>query len=138
MKAKQPYDLAVDWYSLGKLILDCHGRDAHAEECAYWESSGLLELIDALLVKEPNKRRGFGEGGTITIYNNISLLLLIITLYYYCYYFYYYYYYYYYYYWESSGLLELIDALLVKEPNKRRGFGEGGTSTIGLYYYSHY
>jgi len=63
MKAKQPYEQSVDWFSLGKLILDCHGRDPYAKECAYWETSGLLELIDALLVKEPTKRRGYGRDG---------------------------------------------------------------------------
>jgi serine/threonine protein kinase len=86
MKAKQPYEQSVDWFSLGKLILDCHGRDPYAKECAYWETSGaatarpppscaagasshleawtgLLELIDALLVKEPTNRRGYGPDG---------------------------------------------------------------------------
>mmetsp|Transcript_922 Transcript_922/g.2867 ORF Transcript_922/g.2867 Transcript_922/m.2867 type:complete len:198 (+) Transcript_922:68-661(+) len=67
MKAKQPYDESVDWYSLGKLILDCHGRDPYSRDCAYWETSGLLELIDAFLVKDPTRRRGYGVDGVRTI-----------------------------------------------------------------------
>ena len=32
MKAKEPYNHSVDWYSLGKLIVDCQGRNPYAEQ----------------------------------------------------------------------------------------------------------
>jgi len=70
MKAKQPYTVSVDWYSLGKLILDCRGREAHADEAAWWEGCGLLELIDGLLVKDPQRRRGCDSKGVRGLQNS--------------------------------------------------------------------
>lgn len=58
MKNKEPYNTSVDWYSLGKLICDCQGRNPYAEGVRFWETSGLLELVDGLLIKDPNKRLG--------------------------------------------------------------------------------
>ena len=46
MKNKEQYNTSVDWYSLGKLILDCQGRNPYAEGAQFWESSGLLDLVD--------------------------------------------------------------------------------------------
>merc|ERR1719446_1288853 len=63
MKAKQPYDTSVDWYSLGRLVLDCHGNDPYAPQCAFWEPSGLLDVIDGLLHKDPTRRLGSGASG---------------------------------------------------------------------------
>ena len=96
MKNKQPYHHSVDWYSLGKLILDfqvarlpthacthgrthtrarartdpdappstcIQGRNPYSEESRFWESSGLLDLLDGLLIKDPDKRLGCGHDG---------------------------------------------------------------------------
>ena len=57
MKAKELYNCSVDWYSLGKLILDCQGRSAHAERVnREWSAAHLDSLVDGLLVKDPTKR----------------------------------------------------------------------------------
>jgi len=58
MKNKEPYHHSVDWYSLGKLIVDCQGRNPYSEETRFWETSGLLELVEGLLQKNPTKRLG--------------------------------------------------------------------------------
>ena len=58
MKNKEPYNQSVDWFSLGKLIIDCQGRNAYAEGAQFWETSGLLDLVDGLLIKDPAKRLG--------------------------------------------------------------------------------
>ena len=60
MKAKEPYNASVDWYSLGKLTLDTHGRSPYSAEGAWREPSGLHELIEGLLVRDPLKRLGCG------------------------------------------------------------------------------
>ena len=67
MKNKEPYNASVDWYSLGKLILDCQGRNPYAEGAQFWESSGLLDLVDGLLIKDPTKRLGCREDGVRSI-----------------------------------------------------------------------
>lgn len=67
MKNKEPYNHSVDWYSLGKLIVDCQGRNPYAEETRFWETSGLLELVEGLLNKNPAKRLGCGEDGVASI-----------------------------------------------------------------------
>ena len=57
MKAKELYNCSVDWYSLGKLVLDCQGRSMHAERVAReWAGARLDELVDGLLIKDPRKR----------------------------------------------------------------------------------
>jgi serine/threonine protein kinase len=57
MQAKQPYNGSVDWYSLGKLILDCQGRSQYGQTVEReWAASGLESLVDGLLVKDPAKR----------------------------------------------------------------------------------
>lgn len=64
MKNKQPYNCSVDWYSLGKLILDCQGRSMYAEETARaWREKRLDSLVEGLLVKDPEKRLGCGPNG---------------------------------------------------------------------------
>jgi tRNA A-37 threonylcarbamoyl transferase component Bud32 len=64
MKAKELYNCSVDWYSLGKLILDCQGRSAHAEKVAReWRSSQLDGLVEGLLIKDPTKRLACTAGG---------------------------------------------------------------------------
>ena len=67
MKAKEPYNHSVDWYSLGKLIVDCQGRNPYAEETRFWETSGLLDLVEGLLHKTPAKRLGCGADGVASI-----------------------------------------------------------------------
>ena len=67
MKAKEPYNHSVDWYSLGKLIVDCQGRNPYAEETRFWETSGLLDLVEGLLHKTPTKRLGCGADGVASI-----------------------------------------------------------------------
>jgi len=67
MKNKEPYNQSVDWYSLGKLIVDCQGRNPYAEETRFWETSGLLELVEGLLNKSPAKRLGCGDDGIASI-----------------------------------------------------------------------
>ena len=57
MQAKEPYNCSVDWYSLGKLILDCQGRSQYGETVAReWGLSGLESLVEGLLVKDPRQR----------------------------------------------------------------------------------
>jgi len=64
MKAKELYNCSVDWYSLGKLILDCQGRSAHAERVnREWSAAHLDSLVDGLLVKDPTKRLACREAG---------------------------------------------------------------------------
>jgi len=64
MKNKEPYNCSVDWYSLGKLILDCQGRSMYAEETSRaWRSSKLDSLVEGLLVKDPTKRLASGSAG---------------------------------------------------------------------------
>jgi len=64
MKAKEPYNCSVDWYSLGKLILDCQGRSAYAETVAVrWAESRLDSLVEGLLIKDPTRRLACGPGG---------------------------------------------------------------------------
>jgi len=67
MKNKEHYNQSVDWYSLGKLILDCQGRNPYAEGAQFWETSGLLDLVDGLLIKDPTKRLGCREDGIRSI-----------------------------------------------------------------------
>ena len=69
MKAKEPYNQSVDWYSLGKLTIDCQGRNphAHVELMRFWETSGLLEVVEGLLIKDPKRRLGCGEDGVRSI-----------------------------------------------------------------------
>jgi len=67
MKNKEPYNTSVDWYSLGKLVLDCQGRNPYAEGAQFWETSGLLDLVDGLLIKDPTKRLGCREDGIRSI-----------------------------------------------------------------------
>ena len=67
MKAKEPYNHSVDWYSLGKLIVDCQGRNPYAEETRFWETSGLLDLVEGLLHKTPAKRLGCAADGVASI-----------------------------------------------------------------------
>lgn len=67
MKNKEPYNHSVDWYSLGKLIVDCQGRNPYSEETRFWETSKLLELVEGLLHKNPAKRLGCGDDGIATI-----------------------------------------------------------------------
>jgi len=67
MKNKEPYNHSVDWYSLGKLIVDCQGRNPYAEETRFWETSGLLDLVEGLLQKIPDKRLGCGADGVASI-----------------------------------------------------------------------
>jgi len=67
MKDRKPYDTSVDWYSLGKLTLDTHGRSPYSAEGAWWEPSGLHELIEGLLVRDPLKRLGCGRDGLRSI-----------------------------------------------------------------------
>ena len=38
--------------------LDVQGRNPYSEESRFWESSGLLDLLDGLLIKDPDKRLG--------------------------------------------------------------------------------
>ena len=42
----------------GKLTLDTHGRSPYSAEGAWWEPSGLHELIEGLLARDPLKRLG--------------------------------------------------------------------------------
>lgn len=64
MKAKEPYNCSVDWYSLGKLVLDCQGRSMYGEEtAANWHAAALDSLVEGLLVKDPNKRLACGADG---------------------------------------------------------------------------
>jgi len=67
MKNKEQYNASVDWYSLGKLILDCQGRNPYAEGAQFWETSGLLDLVDGLLIKDPTKRLGCRDDGIRSI-----------------------------------------------------------------------
>ena len=67
MKNKELYNTSVDWYSLGKLILDCQGRNPYADGAQFWESSGLLDLVDGLLIKDPTKRLGCRADGIRSI-----------------------------------------------------------------------
>jgi len=64
MKAKEPYTTSVDWYSLGKLILDCQGRSAYQETTArQWAESALDSLVDGLLIKDPTRRLACRSSG---------------------------------------------------------------------------
>ena len=64
MQAKEPYDCSVDWFSLGKLILDCQGNAQYAEEThTVWFDSKLDKLVEALLVKDPTARLCCGPEG---------------------------------------------------------------------------
>jgi len=64
MKAKEPYNCSVDWYSLGKLALDCQGRSMYAEETAHnWNVAHLDSLVEGLLIRDPNKRLACGPDG---------------------------------------------------------------------------
>ena len=64
MKAKEPYNCSVDWYSLGKLILDCQGRSMYADETARaWRAAKLDQLVEGLLVKDPTRRLASGSKG---------------------------------------------------------------------------
>ena len=72
MKAKELYNCSVDWYSLGKLVLDCQGRSIHQEKVAReWSGAYLDRLVEGLLVKDPNKRLGsHTEAGLAAIHKH--------------------------------------------------------------------
>mmetsp|Transcript_16291 Transcript_16291/g.35331 ORF Transcript_16291/g.35331 Transcript_16291/m.35331 type:complete len:551 (-) Transcript_16291:191-1843(-) len=63
MKDKKPYTTTVDWYSLGKLLVDFRGKGAGRVQPGWWEPSRLVELIDGLLIKDPAVRLGSGPDG---------------------------------------------------------------------------
>jgi len=64
MKNKEPYNCSVDWYSLGKLILDCQGRSMYQQEVSRnWRESRLDQLVEALLIKDPTRRLACGPDG---------------------------------------------------------------------------
>ena len=64
MKAKEMYNGSVDWYSLGKLILDCQGRSMYQHEVmASWRAAKLDSLVEGLLVKDPTRRLACGAEG---------------------------------------------------------------------------
>lgn len=71
MKAKELYNCSVDWYSLGKLILDCQGRSAHAERVAReWTAAHLDTLIEGLLIKDPTKRLACRANGVKDVHQH--------------------------------------------------------------------
>ena len=68
MQEKKYYNCSVDWYSLGKLILDCQGRSAYADAVAkQWHATGLDDVVDGLLVKVPAKRLASGDDGVASL-----------------------------------------------------------------------
>jgi len=66
MKAKQPYTTSVDWYSLGKLVLDCQGRSVYTKLVSVdWARAQLDVVVAGLLIKEPTERLGCRTSGGV-------------------------------------------------------------------------
>jgi len=61
MKNNEQYDASVDWYALGKMLLDFSGRSGRIEK--HFRQGPLADLIEGLLRKRPSERLGCTAGG---------------------------------------------------------------------------